>query len=124
MSTNSHATVRSPLSPHTAPPPSADASLPHSARTGNASLLRLQLEQDPDLVTKLDSDSRTPLQCAISALPPSVHAAEACLDALARLDDARAKANALENGDGVGNTALISAGASPFPPLESSSPAG
>ncbi|TNY20484.1 putative proteolysis and peptidolysis-related protein [Rhodotorula diobovata] len=79
------------------------------ARDGNASLLRLQLEQDPDLVTKLDSDSRTPLQCAISALPPSVHAAEACLDALARLDDARAKANALENGDGVGNTALISA---------------
>ncbi|GAA5929920.1 hypothetical protein JCM3775_004464 [Rhodotorula graminis] len=79
------------------------------ARDGNASLLRVQLEQDPDLVAKLDQDSRTPLQCAISALPPSVPAVDACLDAFARLDDPRTKTKALENGDGVGNTALISA---------------
>ncbi|GAA5999032.1 ankyrin repeat domain-containing protein [Rhodotorula paludigena] len=83
------------------------------ARGGNASLLRMALEQDPDLVTSIDQDSRTPLQNALSALPPSVGCVEACLDAFNNLADGgfgeRARTKVLENPDGVGNTALLAA---------------
>ncbi|GAA5851295.1 hypothetical protein JCM8547_004198 [Rhodosporidiobolus lusitaniae] len=86
------------------------------AREGNAALLRMVLEDHPDLVTRTDADSRTPLQCAISALPPSVASVEACLDAFNSLPEGgfgeKQRVKTLENGDGVGNTVLMSAATS------------
>ncbi|BGP39986.1 putative ankyrin-repeat protein [Rhodotorula kratochvilovae] len=83
------------------------------AQDGNAALLRMALEDNPDLVASIDSDSRTPLQNALSALPPSVACVEACLDAFNNLADGgfgeKARTKVLENGDGVGNTALMAA---------------
>jgi hypothetical protein len=66
----------------------------------------------------LEQDSRTPLQNAISAIPPSVQSVEACLDVLNQVDGGepggKARTKMLENGDGVGNTALMQAGESSF----------
>ncbi|GAA5845016.1 hypothetical protein JCM3766R1_004849 [Sporobolomyces carnicolor] len=80
------------------------------AREGNHSLLRMAFSKDPTLVLSLDSDSRTPLQASLSSVPPNVQSVEACLEALNDLpDDSRRRLACLENGDGIGNTALISA---------------
>ncbi|TKA54273.1 hypothetical protein B0A53_03364 [Rhodotorula sp. CCFEE 5036] len=86
------------------------------AREGNASLLRMTLEQNPELVRSLDSDQRTPIQNAISCTPPSLASVQACLDSLDALmmteDDnggPQTRVKVLENRDETGNTALISA---------------
>ncbi|BGO94078.1 hypothetical protein NBRC10512_003711 [Rhodotorula toruloides] len=85
------------------------------AREGNASLLRMALEVNADLVASVDSDSRTPLQNSLSAIPPSVACVEACLDAFNNLSDGgfgeKRRTKVLENQDEVGNTALMSAAA-------------
>ncbi|GAA6002293.1 hypothetical protein JCM10207_001050 [Rhodosporidiobolus poonsookiae] len=90
---------------------------PHRlAQDGNAALLRMVLEDKPELVESIDSDRRTPLQNALSALPPSVASVEACLDAFNHLEDGgfgeKRRVKVLENGDGVGNTALMQAATS------------
>ncbi|GAA6027238.1 hypothetical protein JCM8097_002513 [Rhodosporidiobolus ruineniae] len=86
------------------------------AREGNAALLRMALQDNPELVASIDSDSRTPLQNALSTLPPSVGCVEACLDAFNHIDDGgfgeKQRIKVLENGDGVGNTALMQAATS------------
>ncbi|GAA6022886.1 hypothetical protein JCM8202_003754 [Rhodotorula sphaerocarpa] len=81
------------------------------ARDGNASLLRMTLEQNPELVRSIDADHRTPVQNAISCLPPSLASVHACLDALDRLatEGPQVRTEVLENRDDTGNTALISA---------------
>ncbi|GAA6021124.1 hypothetical protein JCM11491_005645, partial [Sporobolomyces phaffii] len=83
------------------------------AREGNASLLRMSLSNDPSLVLALDSDSRTPLQACLSALPPNPQCVDACIEAFNNLDGGafgeKKRTQCLENGDGIGNTALISA---------------
>ncbi|GAA5896239.1 ankyrin repeat domain-containing protein [Sporobolomyces salmoneus] len=92
-------------------PPAQDAH--RYAREGNASLLRMALSSDPSLLLSLDSDSQTPLQACLSALPPSVQCVEACIEAFNDLEGGgygeAARKKCLENGDGIGNTALISA---------------
>lgn len=71
----------------------------------------MTLEANPDLVESTDADSRTPIQNAISCLPPSLASVQACLDALDSLasDHQGARNKVLENRDETGNTALISA---------------
>ncbi|GAA5899461.1 hypothetical protein JCM6882_009123 [Rhodosporidiobolus microsporus] len=86
------------------------------AREGNAALLRMALEEKAELVASIDSDSRTPLQNSLSALPPSVGCVEACIDAFNHIEDGgfgeKKRVKVLENGDGVGNTALMQAATS------------
>ncbi|BGP24585.1 putative ankyrin-repeat protein [Rhodotorula toruloides] len=75
----------------------------------------MALEDNADLVASVDSDSRTPLQNSLSAIPPSVACVEACLDAFNNLSDGgfgeKRRTKVLENQDEMGNTALISAAA-------------
>ncbi|KAL8283949.1 hypothetical protein RQP46_005062 [Phenoliferia psychrophenolica] len=78
------------------------------AREGQTNLVRVTLEANPSLLTTLDSDKRTPLQNAISAVPPAPTAVSAILDILPRLEE-KERVKALESRDEVGNTALISA---------------
>ncbi|GAA5847383.1 hypothetical protein JCM5353_008145 [Sporobolomyces roseus] len=83
------------------------------AREGNASLLRMALSDHPELLNQLDSDSRTPLQCCLSAIPPNPQCVEVCLEGFNQLSGGgmgeKERKRCLENGDGVGNTVLISA---------------
>ncbi|GAA5978232.1 hypothetical protein JCM11641_001143 [Rhodosporidiobolus odoratus] len=85
-------------------------------QSGNPALLRLALEENPNLVSSIDSDSRTPLQNALSALPPSVGCVEACLDAFNQVQGGelggKVRKKVLENGDGVGNSAVLQAATS------------
>lgn len=71
----------------------------------------MTLEQNPELVRSIDGDHRTPVQNAISCLPPSLASVHACLDALDRLatEGPQVRTEVLENRDDTGNTALISA---------------
>lgn len=59
-------------------------------------------------------DSRTPLQCCLSAIPPNPQCVEVCLEGFNQLSGGgmgeKERKRCLENGDGVGNTVLISAG--------------
>ncbi|GAA5919098.1 hypothetical protein JCM1841_005623 [Sporobolomyces salmonicolor] len=87
------------------------------AREGNAALLRMALEDKPELVASVDSDSRTPLQAALSSPSSStVQCVQACLDAFHNLPDGgfgeKRRREVLENRDGVGNTALMGAATS------------
>ncbi|GAA5989668.1 hypothetical protein JCM10908_000581 [Rhodotorula pacifica] len=94
------------------PSDSASQDVHRFARDGNASLLRMTLESNSELVRSIDSDSRTPIQNAISCTPPSLESVQACLEALENLmsDEGReARTKVLENRDETGNTALISA---------------
>ncbi|GAA6059601.1 hypothetical protein JCM10212_005100 [Sporobolomyces blumeae] len=83
------------------------------AREGNPSLLRMAFDENPALITSIDSDSRTPLQACLSAMPPNPQSVQACLDAFNNLDEGgygeKQRTKVLENGDGIGNTALIGA---------------
>ncbi|GAA5828034.1 hypothetical protein JCM3770_002113, partial [Rhodotorula araucariae] len=83
------------------------------AQDGNGPLLRMALDDNPQLVASIDPDSRTPLQNAVSALPPSVACVEACIDAFNHIQDGgfgeTQRKKVLENPDAVGNTALMAA---------------
>ncbi|GAA5861664.1 hypothetical protein JCM3774_002662 [Rhodotorula dairenensis] len=93
------------------PPEAPSQDVHRYARDGNASLLRMTLENHPELVRSVDSDQRTPIQNAISCIPPSLESVQACLDSLdsLMLDGPQGKVDVLENRDETGNTALISA---------------
>lgn len=80
------------------------------AREGQSNLVRQTLEDDPELLLTKDSDSRTPLQNAISASPPTATTVSVILEFLPILDVDQRKL-ALESKDDVGSTALISAAA-------------
>ncbi|ORY62852.1 hypothetical protein BCR35DRAFT_308884 [Leucosporidium creatinivorum] len=79
------------------------------AREGQSNLLRIQLEDNPDLLLTVDTDSRTPLQNAVGAVPPAPTTVSTILDFLPQLEPEQ-RTKMLENQDEVGSTALISAG--------------